>query len=351
MKTENKVAICACLLILAAGLPAAAQAAPVAYVTNQDDGVSVIDVDSLTVQKAFGVGGKEPRGLAITKDGKFLLTANKVTGDVSAIDPSTDKVVRRIPIGKNPEFIRIIGDLAYVTYEPGVEGKPDQAATGDKDGGTPAEVAVLDLQRWTVTKSIASGHETEGIEFSPDGKYIIVTNEGDNTISVYVRTSGEHFKTIKTDAYGSRPRGIKATPDGKGYVVTLEFSDKFLVLDSGFNVVKSVATKKSPYGVAFDPEGKRLFIAASKSGVLQVFDAQTYAAIAEIPVGKRCWHFTFTPDGSRILAACGRSDAVYVLDPRQYRMVKVLPGFKIPWGVVTYPKANGSLDAPVGAPG
>jgi YVTN family beta-propeller protein len=195
-------------------------------------------------------------------------------------------------------------------------------------------------------KSIKSGLETEGIEFSPDGKYLLVTNEGDNTISVYDRMSGDLVKSIKTAAYGNRPRGIKRMPDGKGYVATLEFSDKLLQIDANFDPVKTFPTKQGPYGVAFGPEGKRLFIAAGKAGVLQVLDAQTYGEIAEVALGKRCWHFSFTPDGSKLLVACGRSDAVYVVDATKYNVVKTLSGAKTPWGIVTYPKSSGSIDMP-----
>lgn len=336
--------------LLALMLQVSAFAAPVAYVTNEKGGVSVIDLDTLTVQKEIPTGGQGPRGLAITKDGDYLLTANKTSNDVSVIDTKTGQVARRIPVGKNVEFVRIFGDLAYVTYEPGESGGPPGKAEEQKkdkdDDAKPAEIAVIDLKSWKVVKSIKSGLETEGIEFSPDGKYLLVTNEGDNTISVYDRLSGDLVKSIKTAAYGNRPRGIKRTPDGKGYVVTLEFSDKLLQIDANFDPVKTFPTKQGPYGVAFDPEGKRLFIAAGKAGVLQVLDARTYGEIAEVALGKRCWHFSFTPDASKLLVACGRSDAVYVVDATKYDVVKTLSGAKTPWGIVTYPKSTGSIDMP-----
>ncbi|MGH8606270.1 MAG: hypothetical protein ACREX9_02255 [Gammaproteobacteria bacterium] len=56
--------------------------------------------------------------------------------------------------------------------------------------------------------------------------------------------------------------------------------------------------------------------------------------------------FTFTPDYGRILVACGRSHEVHVIDAERYTTLEVLGGFKLPWGVVTFPKAFGSLDAP-----
>ena len=82
-----------------------------------------------------------------------------------------------------------------------------------------------------VIRSVKSGHETEGVEFSPDGRELLVTNEGDDTVSVYRVGTGAPVRTVKLDN-GSRPRGIKASPDGKQYVVTLENTNKFVVLDA-----------------------------------------------------------------------------------------------------------------------
>ena len=98
--------------------------------------------------------------------------------------------------------------------------------------------------------------------------------------------------------------------------------------------------------ISFDRDGKRLFVAASRDKQLQVFDAKSYELIKNIPVGDRCWHFTFTPDDTKILLACGRSHNVVVIDAKTYEPVKTLPDLKLPWGVVTHPKAMGSLDAP-----
>jgi YVTN family beta-propeller protein len=78
---------------------------------------------------------------------------------------------------------------------------------------------------------VKSGHETEDVEFSPDGKELLVTNEGDDTVSVYHVGTGAPLRGIKLDR-GSRPRGTKRSPDGKQYVVTLENTSKFVVLDA-----------------------------------------------------------------------------------------------------------------------
>ena len=56
------------------------------YVSEQGDGVTIVDAKTLAVTGHINPGGSEPRGIAITTDGKLLLTANKASGDLSVID-------------------------------------------------------------------------------------------------------------------------------------------------------------------------------------------------------------------------------------------------------------------------
>ncbi len=317
----------------------------VAYVTNEDSGVSVVDLETLTITKTLEVGGARPRGLGLTNDGRYLLTANGETNDMSVIDTTTGEITRRIPLGPSPEFLRVLGDTAYVTYEPGGMRQED-VEDRDFENEPPAEIAVVDLNTWTMTKSMPSGLETEGLEFSPDRSRIITTNEGDETISAYDLTSGEEIKTVDTREQGRRPRGIMALPDDSGYIVTMETSSHIVQLDNDLNIVRSAETKTGPNGITFSPDGAHMLVAASRDGVLQVFDTKTFELLKEAPIGRRCWHFTYTPDGSKIIVACGRSHDLHVLDANDYTPISTIPDLSLPWGIITYPATHGTLDVP-----
>jgi YVTN family beta-propeller protein len=356
MKVSNK-SVCVltvCALVGLATAPAsAADGMGVAYISSQDAGVTVLSLDTLEPAGNIDVEAKGPRGIGITADGKYLITANRDGADVTIFDLAANKVVKHVPIGKNPEFVRVFGNFAYVSYEPSAKGgpppKPGTEAKDDDDDNepkVPAKIAVVDLKKRKVVRSVTSGPETEGIEFSPNGKRMLVTNEADNTVTIYKMPEGKLLKTVDTHPHGDRPRGIKVSPDGSIYVVTLEYGDKVLVLDKKFNPVKTFATGKTPYGIAFDRSGKRLFVAASREKQLQVFDGKTFEPIKNVPTAERCWHFTFSPDDSKILLACGRSNNVLVFDANTYEQIKDLPVAGMPWGVVTYPKSMGSLDQP-----
>ena len=344
-----------CVVALAGSPAIAADAVPgVAYVSNQNGDVGVIDLATLSQVASVSAYGKEPRGIGVTADGKLLVVANREGGRIAVIDRASGRLLRHVAVGANPEFVRVRGHRAFVTCEPsssaGPPGAPSSAppasaAAQDDDSHEPAHIAVVDLDTGRLVRSITGGLETEGIEFSADGKRLLVTNEADNNVSVHDIATGKLLRKIDLKAWGTRPRGIKITPDGQRYVVTLEFSDAFVVIDESGRVVQSVKTGEAPYGVAFDRAGKRLFVAAARSKTLQVFDAVTFAPIKDVATGARCWHFSFTPDDRAILVACGRSNEIVVVDAGTLEPVKRIPDTQMPWGIVTYPKSAGSVDA------
>lgn len=328
-----------------------------AYVSNQDGGVSVIDLNTMTSTASIDVKAEGPRGLAVSDDGKLLIVATRENGSISIIDTATNEVLKQIPVGKNPEFVRVRGHFAYVSYEPSAKGGPPPApgsaaataaakedADDDKE---PARIGIVDLKLGKKVREIIGGPETEGIEFSKDGKQLVITNEADNTVTVHSLKTGKLLKTIKTHEYGDRPRGVKVSPDGTTYVVTLEYGNKFMVMDKSFKVLRTVDTGVTPYGIAYDRKGERIFVAANKAKTLEVYDAKTYAKVKDITTGNRCWHFSFTPDDKEILLACGKSDAVLVIDVEKLEVTQQIEDKKMPWGLVTYPKSMGSLDTAI----
>lgn len=322
----------------------------VAYVTSQDGGVTVIDIATMKVIKTIDVKAAGPRGLGVTDDGKKLIVATRENGSISVIDTATGLVTSQIKVGKNPEFVRVSGNLAYVSSEPSAKAGPPpkpgskEAENDDNEEKIPAKISVVDLTVGKKIREITGGPETEGIEFSKDGKNLVITNEADNTVTVHNIESGKLVKTISTHEHGDRPRGIKASPDGKNYIATLEYGNKFMVLDSEFNFVRNVDTGESPYGISYDEAGKHIYVANNKSKTLEMFAADNYVKLKEATTANRCWHFSFTPDNKQILLACGKSDAVLVYDAETFMQTGQIEVKNLPWGIVTYPKSMGSLD-------
>lgn len=323
----------------------------VAYVTEEDDGIAIIDLSSMNVVKRIHPANVAPRGLGLTFDGKYLFTANKDTSDATVFDTRgmRMKLVKRVHVGDNPEFVKVnpSGTAMFTSYEPGSSGGPPTAGElQQEEQGPPSQIVSFNTNGWGLIKDFKAGLSTEGLEFSADGSKLIVANEDQNSLGIYDVASGKLAQEIDLSKIGRRPRGVKRSPLGTGYAVTMEGSGTLVMLDPDFKVIRSIQTDAKPYGVAFDSTGKRIFVAAAAAQKLQVFDADTLKQLGETPIGKRCWHFTFTPDNSKLLIACGRSDNVYVIDANTYQTLKVLSGFQTPWGILAYPRSYGSLGLP-----
>jgi DNA-binding beta-propeller fold protein YncE len=324
----------------------------VAYVSEEDGGIVAIDLNTLQIRKRIHPKDTAPRGIGITFDGKYLVAANKDTDDASVFDTRGLRMVRRIPVGDNPEFVKLnpSGTSLFISYEPGATAgpPPESPAGGEEDDANepPAQIMQFNVGDWSRVRSFVAGKETEGLEFSPDGKFLVVANEAQDTLGIYDAVSGQRVRDVNLGSYGKRPRGVKISPQGNSYAVTMEGSGTLLSLDRDLNVIRSVTTAAKPYGLAFDRQGSRIFVAAAAARKLQVYAADTLQLIGEAPIGQRCWHFTFTPDDSKLLLACGRSNNIYVIDARTYQPIRVLDGFHLPWGIVTFPRAYGSLGLP-----
>ncbi len=345
----------------------------VAYITEEDGGITMVDLATMQIAHRIRLAKLNPRGLALTRDGEYLVTSNKNTADLAVFSTPRLHLLQRFHVGANPEFLKMgpTGDTIFATFEPGSSGGPPksldaqtkQAGRGGRSGAAaggqadkadddddanapPAQIATFHVGDWTPGPVMTAGKETEGLEFSPDGNLMLVANEAQDSLGIFDRASHAHIRDFDLKPYGIRPRGIKKSPLGSGYALTMEATGTLLLLDLNLTVTKSVPTAEKPYGVAFDRAGKRIFVSAAAARKLQVFAADTLKLLAEVPTGQRCWHFTFTPDDSKVLLACGRSNNVVIIDANSYQPLGTIEGLKLPWGIVTYPASFGSLGLP-----
>src|SRR6185436_5854500 len=95
----------ACLLSIGLLALMDAQAnAFLAYVSNEKSNtVSIIDIDKLAVIKTIKVG-QRPRGIELSKDGKFILVAVGDDDTIQVIDTNSHEIVATLTSGPDPEL-------------------------------------------------------------------------------------------------------------------------------------------------------------------------------------------------------------------------------------------------------
>jgi len=137
------------------------------YVSNErGNSVSVIDAVVGKVVATWPTGGR-PRGITLSKDGRYIYLCASADHAVQVIDRATGKLVAELPSGQDPEqfFLSVDGKTLFVANE-------DDAA-----------LTAVDLASRTVAFQVDVGGEPEGVAQSPDGKWVVVTSEEDNLIS------------------------------------------------------------------------------------------------------------------------------------------------------------------------
>jgi len=110
--------------IFALGLAGLIASAPGAwaytvYISNEKDNtVTVIDSEKLEVTATIKTGNR-PRGITVTKDGKFILLCASDNDTVEVIDTATKQIVGTLPSGADPELFILspAGNLLYIANE------------------------------------------------------------------------------------------------------------------------------------------------------------------------------------------------------------------------------------------
>jgi YVTN family beta-propeller protein len=78
------------------------------YLTSQfSDDVTAIDVASDKILKNIKVG-ENPNWIELTLDGKFAIVSNNSSNDASIIDIEKWLVISTIPVGKNPKRLWVV---------------------------------------------------------------------------------------------------------------------------------------------------------------------------------------------------------------------------------------------------
>jgi autotransporter-associated beta strand protein/YVTN family beta-propeller protein len=215
--------------------------------------------------------------LATTPNGQDLLVANTSDdyeqGYVSVFSTATQKDLADIGVGANADEVVAAPDgiHAYVT-----------TVETDGNGNDIPEVVIIDIAEKNIVKTITVGYYPAGLAVSPNGDYVYVANDTDNTVSV-INTSRQ--SVVSTIAVGASPGGLAVSPDGLSVYVANQNSNSLSVIDTARNVVvKSIALGSNtiPFAVTFTSDGLYAYVTNSGSRTVSVIDTATQTVVDSI---------------------------------------------------------------------
>ena len=199
----------------------------------------------------------------------------------------------------------------------------------------PGTVEVINLQTEAKT-TIAVGDSPYSIGITPDGKHVYVSNNSGNTISIINTGTNTVEKTI-TSGLLDGPDGISFTPDGKKAYVNSLSTNTVLVIDTKTqSVVKSIPVGNYPEnGSVITPDGRFVYIGNVNSQSLSVIDTATDTTVHAIqlvgvssPQG-----LAFSPDGKRLYVTDSYAGILIIdTDPASSNYNKQIAHLALPAG-------------------
>jgi len=228
----------------------------------------------------------QPHNMTFSPDGRLLYVANLGANLVSVIDVTAGELTNEIAIGESVRLASAAGADDYqgvinVTATP--DGRFGFAAYGEGD-----EMAVIDLGTQAQVATIALGDLPWRAFATADGRYMIVPNNGDETVSIVSTTTFEEVVRL--------PGAADMTGVNTGWFETTAFvlsrgDDKAVVIDlERLERVGEIALPSTPETGVTTTDGLKLYVALSGSNQVAVIDTRTRALVGLIDdVGEEPW--------------------------------------------------------------
>jgi YVTN family beta-propeller protein len=196
-------------------------------------------------------------------------------------------VVDEIPVGRGPAVAAAEGIGAefqgIINVTPTPDGRLGFAAHGEAN-----ELAVIDLRTRAVKKNVALGELPWRAYGTADGRFMLVPNNGERTLSV--------ISTAALEVVATLPAAEDITGINTGWFETTAFAlsraeKKAVVYDlQGMTRAGEIALPGTPETGVTTPDGAKLYVALSDTDQVAVIDVRRRELIGTIDgVGDEPW--------------------------------------------------------------
>ncbi|WP_177204960.1 beta-propeller fold lactonase family protein [Burkholderia sp. WP9] len=267
-----------------------------------------------------------PQSVDTTPDGRLaFITAGAKRDPANPAKTALDDKVSVADLTERPP--RVIETLHAGAGVAGISVSPDGklAIAASRAGGsiTVFSIAGKDV-RMTQTIDLGARSGPGHVVFTPDGRWALVTRDGDHRVTVLAIHDGQVSVTPRDIFPGQRPNGIEVSPRGdfavvanigKGHGDTDTVSLIDLTVEPP-RVVDTVSVGQTPEGVAISPTGQLVgvsvmngsnkatgspFYHAHGSFMLLRVQGMKLTKVSEVPTGGWTQGVAFSPDGQTVL--------------------------------------------------
>jgi len=177
-------------------------------------------------------------------------------------------------------------------------------------------VAVLDLERFTVTHNLKGGDNPQRVVLQHDQKYLWIGNDSRKPDESGVTViDAEALRTLKFIPTGPGHHEIALSADDRYAFVSNRDGGSVTVIDvQTLEKVKDIATGPKPISIAYSGGSDSLYVADGDSGEILVVDGRGLEITARIPAAPGLGPLRFSQDGRWGVAVNPSKNEVYVID-------------------------------------
>jgi YVTN family beta-propeller protein len=163
-----------------------------------------------------------------------------------------------------------------------------------------------------------------GVAYSPDGKRAYASAGGNNKIRVYTvdgkGTLAEQpaLPLPTTNPAGQKvnmfPAGLAVAPDGRTLYVADQLADALSAVDTTSGAVRTIPVGHNPLSVALTADGRRAYVTNQGADSVTVVDTSTFTAVREVRVGSHPNRLALDARKGLLYVSVGDDDKVAIVD-------------------------------------
>jgi YVTN family beta-propeller protein len=236
--------------------------------------LTVLDLERRVVRDTFDLGTySRPHGIVVSRDGSRLWVTCEGSKAVLEVEAAGGAILKAWDTAQEVSHMVVATPDERKLYVANIRS---------------GSVTVIERASGAV-KSLPTGDGAEGIDVSPDGREVWVTNRGANTISVV--SVAHDSVTASFESGGTMPIRAKFTPDGRQVWVSNARSSSVTVFEAARrSLLGTIAVGAVPVGIQMAPDGKRAFVACTNDDVVKEMDVRARKVKRDLKPGRE-------PDG------------------------------------------------------
>ena len=290
---------------------------------------------------------------SVRSSGTGLVSAHNMMyrHSVTIYDSNTQELIKRIP-----DSVKL-SDFGYSKYSGTYKGSPVEGSFSpdgkylyvtnyamygkgfNKEGTdicSPANgfdssfVYRINLSNYKIDGVYAVGSVPKVLEVTPDNKYILVTNWCSYTLDVI---SIEKQKKVKSIKIGRYPRGIAVSADSsKAYIAEMGGSNIHEINLTDFSK-KLIPVGVNPRAIVLSPDNTKLYVTLNIAGKVAAWDLVNHKSLGSVKTGNAARSLAISSDGTALFVVNFKSGTLSKVRASDLKVLQTIKVCNEPIGI------------------